>query len=81
MTARLKNYLPFTPESCQIFASPSLNAVYICKSPSGLQGVALGPDIQMRTRSALRMAGVSQVSFILSQGNSFTLNTIENLGL
>lgn len=45
------------------------------------QGTALGPNIQVRTRSVPRMADVSQVSFILSWRSSLMLNRIENLGL
>ena len=75
MTARLKNYLAFYSEKLSD----------LCKSwfecHEYLQGMALSPNIQVRTRYMHRMAGVSQVSFILSRHSSLMLNRIENLGL
>lgn len=70
----------FTLKSCQIFASPCSNAMCTCKSPSGLQGRALGPNIQVRTRSVPGMAGVLQVSFILSRQSPLLLSRIEIWG-
>lgn len=63
MTAQLKSYLSFYSEK---LSDLGLNVMCTCKSPSGLQDMALSPGIQVRTRSMPGMAGVSQVSFILS---------------
>lgn len=40
----------FALKSCQIFASPCLNAMHTCKSPSGMQGTVLGPSIQVENK-------------------------------
>jgi len=51
------------------------------QKPFRLQGMALGRNIQVRTRSVPGVAGVPQVSSVLPRHGSSMLNSMENLGM